>query len=74
VPKRPAVPETNYDPLYEELAKALVALRKRVTVLEMRLAVNPNQRNCPHCGRLVPRRGAATCGVCGGKLNPPTTE
>jgi len=62
--KRTITPATAYDPLYEELAKQVANLQKRIGDLERRFAVNPDQRNCSKCGRLV--RGKR-CTLCGGE-------
>lgn len=71
--KRPPLPETTIDPLFEALVTEVKDLRKRVAYLEDRLAVNRSQRNCPRCGRMA-TRATKTCGVCGESMTPPETK
>lgn len=37
---------------------------RNILELQRRNAINPNQRNCPSCGRLVPQKGAKRCSWC----------
>ena len=67
--KRPVIPASpTYDPMMEELASQVAQLQKRVAALETRAAINPNQRNCKRCGRLIPTR-SGKCTLCGGEAS-----